>query len=77
MLDIDALRLTDEEMWNSYGAKYVEGDLLAVADAQLAKALWGIQEWLTKRGNSALIVPPLIELNTALLARAIPRPKDT
>lgn len=42
MLDIDALRLTDEEDFRAWTYK-------EVAEAQLAKALDGIEAWLKER----------------------------
>jgi len=67
-IDINDLKLTDEEMWSSYEEKYVEGNLQAVVDAQLAKVLRGIQVWLTKShvANQS-ITGVLIELNTTLM----------
>ena len=50
MLDIDSLRLTDEEYQATLqqelpaGFSYFSPQILA--DAQLAKTLWGIQAWL-------------------------------
>ena len=44
-LDIEALRLTDEEMWdNNTGMGHALPQ--ALADAQLAKAIDGIAVWL-------------------------------
>ncbi len=38
MLEIEKLRLTSQERWDAqYAAR--------VADAQLAKALWGVMDW--------------------------------
>lgn len=49
MLDIDSLRLTDEERWAVFKHEGIAPDKTtdhAIADAQLAKALSGIQAWL-------------------------------
>jgi hypothetical protein len=43
-LDIDGLRLTYEERTEAFVAK--QGAVSEVADAQLAKALWGTYHWL-------------------------------
>ena len=51
MLDIDSLRLTDEEMKAiGFGAwcigDFCQPDTRPIADAQLKKALSGIADWL-------------------------------
>ena len=48
MLNINDLRLTDDEIhvfWSTPDRKY-EYDMDGVVKAQLAKALWGLADWL-------------------------------
>ena len=51
MLDLSSLALTDEEILDVL--EQFSGPQLdrAIAAAQLAKALWGIQAWLEENGN--------------------------
>ena len=77
MLDIKSLRLTAEEVeaLPFEPAEYWEG---RVADAALAKAIWGVQEWLTKASadpKGYMLRAALTDLNTQLLAAGIIRPE--
>ncbi len=80
MLDIKSLRLTDKDMVtvNKHWEGGYKGLATEIADAQLEKALWGVQEWLTKasvdpKGYTLRVA--LIELNT-LLTKDYPKPEE-
>jgi len=53
MMDLSALRLTDEEVEGFIW----DGNVQGVSDAQLAKALWGIQEWLKENKEWLDVIP--------------------
>ena len=80
MLDIKALRLTDQEITAAFQVLPAsEGVMADIADAALTKALWGIQHWLwTHEGEGAADrVRYLSEyLRSELLAAGMPRPEE-
>ncbi len=47
-LDIDALRLTEEERVTAHKGLGGCIQCTSIVDAQLAKALWGIMDWLSE-----------------------------
>ncbi len=73
MLDIDSLRLTDEKILDVL--EQFSGPQLdrAVADAQLAKALWGMADWLEGRGWKSRAL--YLDLRDQLLAAGMTRPE--
>lgn len=79
MLNIEKLRLSDEMLDDLFNrSEYVDGTGLMkeAADAQLAKALWGVVEWL-RAVECGRTPPPTLRfllLLQALEAASIPRP---
>jgi len=70
-LNIDSLRLTQEDFQNLW---HPEVDMTqAAADAQLKKALWGIQEWLESTGVD---VYPGRALRRLILAAGMSKPEE-
>jgi len=79
MLDVEALRLTDEEQHELELNFVLTKDAILthlnghrIADAQLAKALWGVQEWLNRFEQGPACCQPH-SLEDMLLAAGIPR----
>lgn len=68
-LDIKNLELTDEEESAILWGESISSALTAVRKAQLAKALWGIHDWLVPFSSEQDY------LEDELLAAGIERPK--
>ena len=70
-LDIDTLRVTSEDF--AYNWRQPPFVYRSVADIQLAKALWGVVDWLEEADPWDRVDI----LEDHLLAAGIPKPEDT
>ncbi len=70
MLDIDSLRMTEEELDDSLKRLVIQG--ISGTDYQLAKALWGVTDWLGDEEDGFFLEA---ELWTALKQAGIERPR--
>lgn len=79
MIDIEKLKLTDEEArkaWETWRPRLARNAARDVADAQLAKALWGLvdgRDW--ELCDASWTCQTLEEIEKALEAAGIPRPE--
>ena len=86
MFDLNALRLTDDEIGIALEADGNEDESILSASAQFAKLTWGIREWLIdmdtvadlRKGESVLTLNRLADtLLKALKQANIKRPTRT
>lgn len=60
MLEIESLSLTHEELTEAFVGDALHG-FERIAEAQLAKALWGMKDWLREMGYDGIGLAPDLE----------------